>query len=326
MSDARASLRSFEEILRTATKALVIGVGGGGDIVGTIPTARFLEQLGIPCVLGGLSWERFVYDPQPGTRSLAEVTNVRALAPAVWLANANTATHSGIRFAESGIAAFYHTETLLIDLSHGVGGVASGLRTALQILGADLLVGIDVGGDSLAAGHEAGLRSPLADAMMLAAWHQLAAEVACVWGVFGYGSDAELTIREIDQALSLVARHGGLLGAWGMTPAIAAEMRQVIHEVRTEASAIAVECAEGAWGTRTIRDGTRRVELSPVCTVTFYLSPTVLFEHVATLARAVATAPSLEAASAVLTNLGVRTEYAFEKEMQQRGLRHYDQA
>ena len=54
---------SLEAMLRSATKALVIGVGGGGDIVGTIPTARFLELFGISCVLGGLSWERFVYDP-----------------------------------------------------------------------------------------------------------------------------------------------------------------------------------------------------------------------------------------------------------------------
>ena len=32
----------FEDILRKATKALVLGVGGGGDLVGAIPTARFL--------------------------------------------------------------------------------------------------------------------------------------------------------------------------------------------------------------------------------------------------------------------------------------------
>ena len=96
--------------------------------------------------------------------------------------------------------------------------------------------------------------------------------------------------------------------------------------MRTEASAIAVACAQGAAGTRSIRDGTRTVLLSPVCTVTFYLSPTVLFEQVASLARAVSAAPSLDAASAVLTDLGVRSEYAFEQEMQRRGLRRYDQA
>ena len=316
---------SLEDILRSTTKALVIGVGGGGDVVGTIPTARFLELFGISCILGGLSWERFVYDPQPGTRSLAEVMHVRPLAATVWLANAQTTTTTGVRFAESDVAALYNTETLLVDLSQGVAGVVTGLRAAMQALQADLLVGIDVGSDSLAAGHEPGLRSPLADAMMLAAFYQLSAEFPCLWGVFGYGSDAELTIPEIDHALSVVAQHGGLLGTWGMTPAIAAELRRTITHVRTEASAIAVDCAAGATGVKTIRNGTRAVALSPVCTVTFYLSPRVLYEHVAALARLVVDAPSLAAASTILTNRGVRTEYAFEQEMLRRGVRRYDQ-
>lgn len=314
----------LEDIVRNTKKAVVLGVGGGGDVVGTIPTARFLELFGISCVLGGLSWERFVYDPQPGTRTLDEVTQVQPLAPTVWLANAQTTTTTGIRFAESDVAALYNTDTLLVDLSQGVTSVVAGLRRAMHALEADLLVGIDVGGDSLAAGHEPGLRSPLADAMMLAALHRLAAEFACLWGVFGYGSDAELTPSEIDHALSTVAQHGGLLGAWGMTPSVASELQRVIAHVRTEASAIAVACAHGASGSATIRDGTRTVLLSPVCTVTFYLAPGVLFEHVATLARAVTDAPSLQAASTVLTSLGVRTEYAFEQEMQQRGIHRYD--
>jgi hypothetical protein len=254
------------------------------------------------------------------------VTHVQPLAPTVWLANAQTTTNTGVRFAESDMAALYESETVLVDLSQGVSGVVAGLRHAMHALQADLLVGIDVGGDSLAAGHEPGLRSPLADAMMLAALSRLADEFACLWGVFGYGSDAELTPQEIDHALSTVAQHGGLLGAWGMTPRVAAELQQVITQVRTEASAVAVACAQGASGSTTIRDGTRTVLLSPVCTVTFYLSPRVLFEHVATLARAVTEAPSLDAASAVLTELGIRNEYAFEQEMQRRGIHRYDQA
>lgn len=317
---------ALEDILRSAHKALVIGVGGGGDVVGTIPTARFLELFDITCILGGLSWERLVYDPQPGTRKLAEVTRVDPLAPTVWLANAQTTTSSGVRFAESDVAALYDTQTLLVDLSQRTPGVVSGLRTALQTLDADLLVGVDVGGDSLAAGHEAGLRSPLADAIMLAAFYELSDTVPCLWGVFGYGSDAELTISEIDAALSTAARHGGLLGAWGMTPGVTAEMQRVIANVRTEASAIAVDCANGATGVKSIRNGTRTVTLSPVCTVTFYLSPRVLYEHVATLASAVHRATSLEAASTIICDLGIRSEYAFEQEMQRRGVQRYDQA
>lgn len=313
----------LETTLRGARRALVLGIGGGGDVVGAIPTARFLEQFGIACTLGGLSWERFVYDPQPGSRTLAEVTDVRPLAPTVWLANARTATTTGVRFAESEIAALYDAETLLVDLSCGAPGVVAGLRATRRALGADLLVGIDVGGDSLASGGEPGLRSPVADAIMLAAFHALAAELPCLWGVIGYGSDAELTPREIDRALSVVAAHGGLLGAWGLTPAVAAELRRVVTRVRTEASAVVLEAAEGGLGERRIRDGTRRLDLSPVCTVTFYLDPRVLYTHVAAIARAVAAAPSLAAASEIVVGLGLHSEYAYELEQARRGRRSY---
>src|SRR5919199_7019985 len=185
MERSAASPLQLETVLRTARKAVVLGVGGGGDVVGAIPTARFLQLFGIASVLGGLSWERFVYDPLPGTRTLAEVRSMQPLAPTVWLANAQTTTATGVRFAESRVAELYGAETLLVDLSQGVRGVVHGLRTALQQLGADLLVGVDVGGDSLAEGHEPGLRSPVADAMMLAAFSQLADDIPCLWGVFG---------------------------------------------------------------------------------------------------------------------------------------------
>lgn len=307
---------SLEAILRGAKRAIVLGVGGGGDVVGTVPTARLLEQFGITSVLGGLSWERWVIDPHPGSRTLDEVVNVRPLAPTVWLANADSATTSGVRFAESGVATFYGSETLLVDISQGVPGVVAGLRAACAALDADLLVGIDVGGDSLATGGEPGLRSPVADAITLAAFAALATERRCLWGMIGYGSDAELTPREIDAALATVAAHGGLLGAWGVTPAVAAELQGLLAHVQTEASAVVVEAAAGAVGERWIRAGTRRLDLSPVCTVTFYLDPLVLYTHVAAVARAVAAAPSLAAASDVVLALGLHSEYAAELELQ----------
>jgi hypothetical protein len=104
---------------------------------------------------------------------------------------------------------------------------------------------------------------------------------------------------------------------------VAAELRRVIERVPTEASAIAVACAEGARGMRAIRDGTRTVAVSPVGAVTFYLAPRVLYERVAALARLVAEAPSLEAASALLVERGFPSEYAFEQEMLRRSARHY---
>ena len=43
---------SLEALLRRGAHALVIGVGGGGDIVGALATARFLEFCGLHSTLG----------------------------------------------------------------------------------------------------------------------------------------------------------------------------------------------------------------------------------------------------------------------------------
>src|SRR5882757_7836980 len=182
-------MQSLETLIRASSRALVIGVGGGGDVVGALATARFLEFCGLEFILGGLSWERNVYDPIPGPRKLGETRNVRVLHPFAWMANATSQTDTGVYFAESRMAAALAKQVLLIDINGGVEGVVDGIEIATKELQADLLVGIDVGGDSLAQGHEPGLRSPLADSIMLAAFAELAKRGrSTLWGVFGYGS------------------------------------------------------------------------------------------------------------------------------------------
>ncbi|TMA08380.1 MAG: DUF1152 domain-containing protein [Deltaproteobacteria bacterium] len=111
---------SLEEVIRSSSRALVIGVGGGGDVVGALATARFLEFCGLQFFLGGLSWERSVIDPLPGPRSLKEVRDVRALHEYAWLANGRSQTLNGILFAESRMAGILDREVLLVDINGGV--------------------------------------------------------------------------------------------------------------------------------------------------------------------------------------------------------------
>ena len=312
MKSADASL---EDIIRAASRALVIGVGGGGDVVGALAAARFLEFCGLEFVLGGLSWERYVYDPVPGPRKLSEVESVRALHPYAWMANPNSRTNTGVPFAESKMAAVKGREVLLIDLNGGVKGVVDGIDAAMKELKTDLLVGLDVGGDSLAQGHEAGLRSPLADSIMLAAYAELEKRgLQTLWGVFGYGSDGELNVDEIELALSKVAAAGGLLGCWSLTPKIAAELAEVIKTVSTEASAIPVRCFQGAWGETNIRTDQRKVKLTPLTALTFFIATTKLFDTLARPARAVLQSTSLEQANDALHAIGVKTELDLERE------------
>lgn len=313
MTSAPASL---EDLLRASTRVLVVGVGGGGDVVGALATARFLEFLGLQFTLGGVSWERAEYDPVPGPRKLAEVRNVRVLHPYAWMANADSQTDTGAFFAESRMAAALKQEVLLVDINGGVEGIVHSVEIALKELNADLLMGIDVGGDSLADGREPGLRSPLADSIMLAAWAELERRGwRTIWGVFGYGSDGELTVDEIEAALTQVAGAGGLLGTWSLTPKIAAELEQVVKTVPTEASAVPLQCFRGATGTKKIRGGTRTLKLTPLTALTFFMSPMKLYETLSRPAQAVRQSASLEEANDALHAIDIRTELDFERSL-----------
>jgi hypothetical protein len=310
MSSASPSL---EDLIGSSSRSLVIGIGGGGDVAGALATARFLEFCGLEFVLGGLSWERRVFDPLPGPRMLSEVDNVRVLNQYAWMANGDSQTKGGVYFAESRMAAFLAKEVLLVDISGGVKGVVAGLERAIEELNIDLLVGIDVGGDSLAKGAEPGLRSPLADSIMLAAFVELDKRgYRTLWGVFGYGSDGELTVDEIEAALSSLAGAGGLLGAWSLTPKTAAELEAAIKTVPTEASAIPVQGFRGVSGESEIRDGSRRVKLTPLTALTFFMSATKLFDTLSRPAQAVYGSSSLDGANNALHALGIKTEFDTE--------------
>ncbi|MBI1995349.1 MAG: DUF1152 domain-containing protein [Deltaproteobacteria bacterium] len=313
--------QSLEDLIRASSRALVIGVGGGGDVVGALAAARFLEFCGLEFVLGGLSWERSVYDPIPGPRKLSEVRNVRDLHEYAWMANGNSQTTTGVPFAESKMAAVQGQEVLLIDINGGVKGAVDGLEVAMKELSTDLLVGLDVGGDSLAQGDEPGLRSPLADSIMLAAFAEMEKlGHRTLWGVFGYGSDGELTVDEIESALSKLAGAGGLLGGWSLTPKVAAELEEVVKTVPTEASAVPVRCFRGAWGESKIRSGQRSVKLTPLTALTFFMSTTKLYETLSRPARAVRVSASLEDANDALHAIGVSTELDFERNKYQRSM------
>jgi len=295
----------------------VIGMGGGGDVVGALATAEPARLYdGAEPVLGGLTWERRPYDPVPGPRTVAEIAGAEEIAPGILLAGPDTGLRDReLVFAESRMAEFLGQGTLLIDINAGPAAVADGLAEAIAALGSDLLVLVDVGGDVIAHGDEPGLRSPLADAVMLAAGGRLSASGQSVLlGVFGLGCDAELTPAEVLARLSVVAAADGLCGARGLTGPVAERMEAAMELVGTEASAQAVRAFRGASGTAAIRRGTRKLELSTTAAITFYLDVDITIRAAGRLAQAVAEARSLEEANEALNALGVATELDYERE------------
>ena len=306
-----------EAILRSSRRPLVLGMGGGGDVVGALATAELARLYdGSDPVVGGVTWERRPIDPVPGPRALEEIEGGRRLAPGILLAGPQTRVRErGVVFAESRMAEFLARETVLVDINGGVRTVTEGLAQAAGTLGCDLIVFIDVGGDVVAQGPEPGLTSPLCDAVMLAAAARLgAAGQPVLAGIFGIGCDAELTPDEVLARVADVAAAGGLCGARGLTSPVVDRLEGAMGLVPTEASAQAVRAFRGASGITRIRDGQRTVELSSTATVTFYLDVDRTMQAVGRLARAVDRAPNLEEANRALNRIGVRTELDRERE------------
>lgn len=300
-----------EAMLRAARRPLVLGMGGGGDVVGALATAEFSRLYdGADPVVGGVTWERRAIDPAPGPRRGEEIAGGEELAPGVLLADEHTRVRDrDVVFAEARMAGFLGQSTVLVDVNLGPGAIAASLGQAAERLGCDLVVFIDVGGDVVARGDEAGLTSPLCDAVMLAAASKLGRTGQPVLaGIFGIGCDAELTPDEVLGQVACVASDGGFCGSRGLTAPVAERMEGAVAAVPTEASAQAVRAFRGAAGTATIRGGTRSLELSSTAAVTFYLDVEATLRSVGRLARAVAEADNLVEANTALNELGVRTE------------------
>ncbi len=303
--------KSLETLAKESSYALVLGVGGGGDVVGTIPTSRYLRWLGLRTLVGGLTWERYVNDPEPGPRKMEEIVEIEMLSDTVGLANAKTRTTKGIRFTEAVVAEALGERTFLVDPNKGVQGVIAGLNETIEKLGVDLFVGIDVGGDVLAEGSEKGLKSMLADSMMLAAMVNL--RVPVMLGVLGCCTDGELSFDEFNRQVAKIASYDGFLGARGLTPEDLEVLEEVIPKTKTESSALAAMSARGVQGEIEIRGGYRKVLLTPMSAMTFYFDPWVVFDKISKVAKDLVPTRTLDEAQAVLERAGVPSELTFER-------------
>lgn len=308
------ALAGIDSLLR-CRRALALGIGGGGDVVGAFAVAECCRALGGDAVIGGVSWERRPIDPLPGPRWIDELTDAEPLHPAVALAGPDTRGPGGFRFAESHMAALLGSWVVLVDPNPGPAAIADGIAAAARRFDCDLVVLVDVGGDVLAHGHEPGLASPLCDAVMLAAAPLLAAQGVEVLGaLFGAGCDAELTPDEVLERVAEVSAAGGLHGVWGLTPPSVQRLERALAVVPTEASAQAVACARGAYGPLPIRDGRRTVQRTPAGALTFFFDPQTAIDTAARCAALVRDAATLEVAQELLAAAGIRTELDFERD------------
>lgn len=323
-------------LLEDADRALVVGLGGGGDVVGTIPTRHLLAAHGVEAILGGAAWQRKPHDPKPGPRAIAEFEDVEPLGggegkaggeagdapPTAALAGPGTRTRDGHVYPEATVADLLGGPTVLVDITRGPDGVAAGLEAAMARLDADLVVGVDVGGDLLADGTEPGLRSPLCDSVMAAGIAALG-EGRAVLASFGLCADGELTLDEVLAHLGSLRKAGGYLGTWPMPRPAAEEMERCLRVVPSEASRIPLLAFGGQRGDVPIRHGTTHAVAHAGSTLTHYLDPAPFLAW-SPLQRAVEGSADLVDANERLHGIGVtRTELDVEEYMEAHGVTRY---
>jgi hypothetical protein len=169
---------------------LLIAAGGGGDALASLMVA---DALGVSAAgVATFAWERTMFDPRPGPREAADFHGLGRRGAVNWQIHAGARLEEGHSFLPA-LAAQTEIPLFLMDPHHGVAGLHHQLAELAEITGAARTLLVDVGGDILARGDEPGLRSPLADALALAAAEDLPGlELICL----GLGLDGELAAEE----------------------------------------------------------------------------------------------------------------------------------
>lgn len=125
-----------------------------------------------PAVVFTYAWDRLLVDPVPGPRG-KPFTGLRPLTRSVRAVPADAAPIAPAGSTLPRLAAELPQTFALIDPHHGAEGIIRQLEELVQHLEPDTVDLLDVGGDILAHGDEPTLRSPLADALTLAACCEL---------------------------------------------------------------------------------------------------------------------------------------------------------
>ncbi|MFI1739609.1 DUF1152 domain-containing protein [Streptomyces sioyaensis] len=231
---------------------LIVAAGGGGDAVAAAMLDAALHGDEPPAVVLTYAWDRLLVDPVPGPRGPANFTGLRPLTRSVRTVPADATPIAPAGSTLPRLAAELPQTFALTDPHHGAEGIIRQLEELVQHLEPDTVDLLDVGGDILARGDEPTLRSPLADALTLAACCELNYPVRLL--VAGPGLDGELpadTLRDRlgPAALTLTAEHTHPVSS-------------VLEWHPSEATAMLAATARGARGRCEVRDAGPPVPLT----------------------------------------------------------------
>ncbi len=207
----------FEEGFSKYRRALVLGTGGGNDIVSAIIPALQLQKLGIETDIAGILSPGAVHTFDkaaekvvnridgrvrryiPGTKSI-EISFMDALLPGI------------AKKLKIPIPNFYD-----ISIRYGTQSLIDGVNALAAERGYDLVVAVDVGGDILARGpQDEHVKSPLMDLSTLYLLRNLRVDSFLV--EFGLGTDGELRPGGIEEILAELKESGIILQESTLNP------------------------------------------------------------------------------------------------------------
>ncbi|WP_276147126.1 MULTISPECIES: DUF1152 domain-containing protein [Streptomyces] len=231
---------------------LIVAAGGGGDAVAAAMLDAALYGEEGPAVILTYAWDRLLIDPVPGPRGPANFTGLRPFTRSVQTVPADAKPIAPAGSTLPRLAAELPHVLALIDPHHGAEGITRQLEELTEHLAPESIDLLDVGGDILAKGDEPTLRSPLADALTLAACCQVNAPVRLL--VAGPGLDGEVPAEDLRDrmgptVLTLTAEH--------VEP-----VSSVLEWHPSEATAMLAAAARGVRGLCEVRDAGLPVPLT----------------------------------------------------------------
>lgn len=258
-------------------KVLYIAAGGGGDALSALALA---SGSGTENLFASFSWDRKMYDPDPGPRSIDDFEAVER----VGKYNAFVSGKSALKKKEAKsflplIAEEFHTPFLLLELCRGIRGLHRQIEETVRLFEIDAINIVDVGGDILGSGLEKTLKSPLADAGVLAACHGLPVKISVL--AAGCGLDGELSQDELRKILPqlTVTRSYNLSSA---APGTRRDLGRYIHAFQwlpSEASALFLMANCQKYGVCEIRQDGSVVELNEFAETVYEIDYSDVYRH-----------------------------------------------
>nr|WP_079174920.1 DUF1152 domain-containing protein [Streptomyces malaysiense] len=224
---------------------LIVAAGGGGDAVAAAMLhAALYGNDSDPAVILTYAWDRLLIDPVPGPRGADDFTGLEPITPAVWKVPAQARPIAPAGSTLPRLAAELPHTFALLDPKQGAEGVTRQLEELVTHLAPESIDLLDVGGDVLARGDEPTLKSPLADALTLAACCQTNAPIRLL--IAGPGLDGELPLDDLRGLLGPVVHTFTAKDVEPISP--------VLEWHPSEATGMLAATARGVRGTCEVRD------------------------------------------------------------------------